>query len=251
ELISLLKEVNRRGWLESITVGDPGVGDTLEHALGIARNNLKTPDFKGIELKTTRVTKEGVERGKTRSTLFSKTPDGGMNYHEILEAYGKMQIPRGCSSPRFQLCETVSSKRVNAYDLFLKCDHSREKVLLLHSSSKNFPNPFAEFVSSWEYQTLKQSFSTKHRETMWIGAESRIINGKEYFHYTLAEYTGKPNTTALIDFIDCGIITVDLLAYITSEGRHRDHGMLWKIAPKNRSLLFGTMEKVDLETKIR
>ena len=50
ELLGKIKKVHNLGFLPSITFGDPGVGDTLEHALGIGRNNLRTPDYKGIEL---------------------------------------------------------------------------------------------------------------------------------------------------------------------------------------------------------
>lgn len=56
ELLNKLHIIHNRGFIPSITPGDPGVGDTLEHALGIERNNSKAPDYKGIELKTTRLT---------------------------------------------------------------------------------------------------------------------------------------------------------------------------------------------------
>ena len=246
ELIRLLKRINAQGWLPSITSGDPGVGDTLENALGIHRNNSRMPDFKGIELKTTRITKNGVLRTPTRNTLFTKTPDYGLDYHQILDAYGKLQIPRNSTVPRFQLYETFSTKRVNGYDLFLGCDNRRERVSLLHSAARILADPSADFVSSWEYETLKSAFANKHPETMWIGAESKIINGREYFRYTMAQYTSKPNTSALIDLIDRGIVTLDLAAHIKPDGSYRDHGMLWKINPKNRALIVGTVVDIKL-----
>lgn len=49
ELLEKLKEIHKRGFIPSITPGDSGVGDTLENALGIHRNNSKNPDYKGIE----------------------------------------------------------------------------------------------------------------------------------------------------------------------------------------------------------
>ena len=90
------------GFIPSITPGDPGVGDTLEYALGIMRNNSRAPDYNGIELKATRLTRHGSTRATTRSTLFTKVPDEGMTYREIVETYGKWQIPRGSMIERLQ-----------------------------------------------------------------------------------------------------------------------------------------------------
>ena len=246
ELIRLLQDLNNRGWLPSITPGDPGVGDTLENALGISRNNSRLPDYKGIELKTTRLTKDGKLRTPTRNTLFSKTPDDGLDYHQILDAYGKVQTPRGSTVPRLQLYETFSTKRVNGYDLFLGCDGRAEKVLLLHSAARILADPSADFVSSWNYSTLQSAFASKHPETMWIGAESKTVNGQEYFRYTVAQYTSKPNTSALIDLIGRGVVTLDLATHIKPDGSYRDHGMLWKINPKNRALIVGTVMDIKL-----
>ncbi|MBP5091344.1 MAG: MvaI/BcnI restriction endonuclease family protein [Bacilli bacterium] len=246
ELISLLKQISEEGWLPSITSGDPGVGDTLEHALGIDRNNSKLPDFKGIELKATRLTKEGKQRASTRNTLFTKTPDGGLSYREIVESYGKIQTPRGKSEPRFQLYETFSTKRVNGYGLYLACDDRNKKIEMYHSDIGNVNDPHAKFVSSWDYETLQDSFVQKHPETMWIGAESKCINGVEHFHYIAAQYTNKPNPEALLDLIAKGVITLDLAAHFGKDGKWRDHGMLWKIQPKNRALVVGAVENIKL-----
>lgn len=113
ELLQKIQAIHNQGFLPSITPGDPGVGDTLEHALGIERNNSRAPDYKGIELKTTRLTRNGVSRQVTRSTLFTKVPDVGMTYREIVDHYGKIQIPRGSTVARLQLYETFWVKAVS------------------------------------------------------------------------------------------------------------------------------------------
>lgn len=55
ELLWKIKDIHDQGFLPSITPGDPGVGDTLENALSISRNNSELPDYKGIELKASRL----------------------------------------------------------------------------------------------------------------------------------------------------------------------------------------------------
>ena len=84
ELLAKIRAIHDQGFLRSITPGDPGVGDTLEFALGISRNNSKSPDYRGIELKSTRLTRNGSKRSVTRSTLFTKVPDEGLSYREIV-----------------------------------------------------------------------------------------------------------------------------------------------------------------------
>lgn len=69
ELLAKLQDIHALGYLPSVTKGDSGVGDTLEHALGISRNNSKLPDYKGIELKTWRCVRNGKKKDN-RSTLL-------------------------------------------------------------------------------------------------------------------------------------------------------------------------------------
>ena len=88
ELLRKLINIHCMGFIPSITPGDPGVGDTLEHALGISRNNSKLPDYNGIELKCTRLTRGAKKKPKTRVNLFANTPDTGLSYREIVEKYG-------------------------------------------------------------------------------------------------------------------------------------------------------------------
>lgn len=246
ELIELLKGIKNQGWLESITPGDPGVGDTLENALGIHRNASKLPDYKGIEIKTTRLSKDGKKRTPTRNTLFTETPDDGLTYHEILNKYGKVQVPKKGTKARLQIYETCSAVRVNAYDLYLECNPNESKVYLKHSARRKLNDPSSDIVSSWDYDTLKRRLQEKHPETVWIGAESKLVNGREYFRYTAGQYTNKPNASALPELIQNGIITMDLAAHETN-GKYKDHGMLWKIKPKNRALIVGTVENIVLD----
>lgn len=72
ELIDKLKTVHKKGWIKTLRAGDTGVGFTFETLLGIEANSSKEPDFKGIEIKTSR--KNG---NNNLQTLFSKTPEWG------------------------------------------------------------------------------------------------------------------------------------------------------------------------------
>lgn len=244
ELLSKLEDIHKKGFIPSITKGDPGVGDTLEHELGISRNNSKKPDYKGIELKASRITKNGVKKTVTRSTLFSKVPDGGLSYSQILDKYGKMQIPRGETVPRKQIYETLSAKRYNAYGLKFVVDYDKDRLNLIDDAQ---PNP--NIVSYWEMEILRKTLLTKHPETFWVKAAAEMRPDLEYFRYDYAIHTKNPNTYLLAALIDNGEITADLAAHINPDGGYRDHGLLFKILPQDLHDLLSEDNTYDLSEK--
>lgn len=234
ELLGKLREIHNQGFLPSITDGDPGVGDTLEHALGISRNNIAAPDYKGIELKTTRLTRYGKKKATTRSTLFTKVPDEGMTYRQIVDNYGKIQTPRDSAIARLQLYETLRYSRANAYDLVLSLDSGNDKLLIEHESNNS-----RSFVSAWFMDTLRHSLLTKHKETFWVKAQSEMKNNQEYFRYDIVFHTKHPNVSLLEPLIETDKITVDLAAHYKPDGKWRDHGVLFKMKSEDLSLLLG------------
>ncbi len=242
ELRDKIKRIHDMGFIPSITRGDPGVGDTLEHALGISRNNYRVPDYKGIELKATRLSRNGHNRQSTRSTLFTKVPDEGLTYRQIVECYGKLQTPRGQTIPRLQLYETFRVSRANAYDLLLEVDSNNDKLKMLYQPNTDIKKN----VSAWFMQNLRNALLTKHHETFWVKAESKTHNGIEFFRYDKILHTKNPNVSLLAPLIETDIITLDLAAHINPDGKWRDHGMLFKMKPDDLPLLLGTPVIYDL-----
>lgn len=241
ELLNKLRTIHRQGFLPSITSGDPGVGDTLEAALGISRNNSKSPDYKGIELKATRLTRNGEKRATTRSTLFTKVPDEGMSYREIVDHYGKVQIPRGSTLARLQLYETFRCSRTNAYDLILDVDVNNDKLNMFHQTER-----LKKYVSAWQMCNLRETLLTKHHETFWVKAVSQTRNGHEYFRYDKVLHTKNPNASLLAPLLESDKITIDLAAHYKPDGKWRDHGVLFKMLPQDLHLLLGEPTEYDL-----
>ena len=237
-MLDLIRKINADGPQRSITPGDPGVGDTLEHALGIQRNNSKNPDYMGIELKATRLSRNGKLRTPTRSTLFSQVPDVGMSYREIVEKYGKVQVPRGSSETRLQLYETFRVSRPNAYGLILSVNDNADRLDMEYQDGNK-----RSYVASWTMKLLKERLRTKHPETFWVGATSEMIDGVEYFRYVRVLHTKNPNASLLGPLIDADKVTLDLAAHFDANGKWRDHGVLFKMDKKNFPLLFSDPEE--------
>lgn len=234
ELRAKIQAIHDMGFIPAITHGDTAVGDTLEHALGIERNNSRQPDYHGIELKASRITRNGTRRATTRQTLFAKVPDTGKSYREIVETYGKWQIPRNSDVERFQLYETFKASRINAYGLRLHIDENADELQII---SENEGRP--TFVSAWKLDTIRDAILSKHKETFWVKARSIVRDGVEYFRYDLILHTKGPNVSLLSALFESDIITLDLAAHFKPDGSWRDHGILFKMMPDDLPLLVG------------
>lgn len=250
ELRRKILAIHKQGFLPSITPGDPGVGDTLENALGIRKNNSKKPDYQGIELKASRISRNGKDVDN-RINLFAKVPDDGMKYRQIVENFGKIQIPSNRNEkkkkneenkPRLQLYESTSATRPNAYGLILHVDYENDKLELFHVDGQN-KTP----VSTWQLSNLKETLKTKHKETFWVKAVAKTINGVEHFRYDKIIHTKGPNLSMLAPMFAAGKVMVDFAAHIDPDTKKwRDHGVLFKVDPADLNLLFGEPEVYDL-----
>ena len=244
ELLDKIIQIYKQGFLPTITPGDPGVGDTLENALGIRRNNIAAPDYKGIELKATRLTRGGSRRPTTRVNLFSKVPEGGMTYAEIVRAYGKWVFNEKKQERRLSLENTTYCSKPNSHGLILDVDSNNDLLHLCHLDDAAVRRK----VSFWHLTSLRQQLLIKHHETFWVYAESINRDGVEWFRYNKIIRTKNPNDSLFGALIESDKIMVDLVAHISEStpNKCRDHGMLFKMWPTDLPLLFGEPEEYDL-----
>ena len=121
ELLGLLRTIARRGFIPAEGSGDTAVGRTLETALGIKQNSRKTPDYKGIELKSYRFRK-GI-----RKNLFAQVPDWQLSKFksssEILNHFGYQRA--GAFRLNCQVCAT----KPNSQGLRLKLDLEADRLI--------------------------------------------------------------------------------------------------------------------------
>lgn len=238
ELLEKLRSIHKMGFVRGISHGDTNVGMTLEHLLGIPPNSSKTPDYKGIELKSSRkhsscVRKKSVSPSK-KVTLFAQTPDwkrSKFSASDILNTFGY----RG-DKHSIQLNCTISNIP-NRQGLYL--DASDEVDLINKARSPQYVGD----VVVWALEKLKMRLETKHAETFWIQASTETRNGEEFFRYDLVRHTRKPNTVNLAGMFDAGIITVDFAMHLKEHGYVRDHGYLFRTTNNNFSHIF-PIEKI-------
>ena len=224
ELLLKLKRIAARGFVPALLNADTAIGRTLEHLLDIPMNSAKTPDYKGIELKSARDNKG------TRKGLFGKTPNWKLskfkNRTEILDAFGYWE--KGV----FRLYNTIRATGRNAQGLILRTDY--ELDYLFENSDKD---EIGDFLV-WELDVLKNALATKHKETFWIKAQSKYEDGNEYFLFKSAEHTKGPLLNQFGLLIDIGAITLDYPIKKLADGSVIDKGCNFKLKPSALNLLF-------------
>jgi hypothetical protein len=223
ELLDLMRKIAREP-VPAVCKGDTAVGRTLETILGIKQNSSQAPDYKGIELKSSR------RGGHNRSTLFAQVPDWKKSHlkssAEILERFGYE------SSAGRKLYCTVSSRSYNPRGLRLSLD--LESDLLSEISNKSD----CLDVVNWGLDLLHERLLTKHRETFWISATSLQRAGAEFFQYEAVRHTANPSVAQFDELLGSGGITVDhLIKSVRSLGA-QEKGPLFKIAKGRSDLLF-------------
>lgn len=223
-LIQKLRLIAKKGYIKSITSGPTGVGATLEKQLEIPINSSKEPDFHGIEIKSKRTQKSKKPSGL--QTLFSKTPDwknSPYSAKDLLNDFGYMK------SDVLQLYLTISAaKATNHHGFFLKVDESSDRLFCIHRTD----NKEKELLE-WSISSLITALEKKHKKTMWVSADTNVIEGIEHFHYYKATITEMGSFDHLTDLLRAGIITLDLTLKRKPSGTTRDHGYLFRVKSAN------------------
>lgn len=232
ELLQMLNKIAQRGLVPAMLNADTAIGRTLEMLLGIDINSSKKPDYKGIELKSYR------DKRGNRKNLFAQVPEWNLSKFkssaEILDNFG---YNRG---EDFKLYCTVSSIVRNSQGLMLKLDNNTRQ--LLENSDKS---NIGDFVV-WGLETLHKRLLEKHNETFWIAADSKIVDGKEFFQYKKVEHTKKPIVSQFDILLEQGIITLDHLIKRKVTGSVVEKGPIFKIKPNSLDLLFPPSQSYNL-----
>lgn len=231
ELLSKLNALSARGFIRSTIDADTAIGRLLETELGIDMNSKKTPDYKGIEIKSYR------SKRSNRKNLFAQVPNWQLSKYksskQILDAFGYQR------EGIHRLYCTVNSTAFNPQGLKLKVD---EKNGLLIEFSNASPQ---ERALVWEMGTLNSRLQEKHAETFWIEADVDMRNGTEWFKFVKVEHTKKPILSQLGILLDSGSVTLDHL--IKEKGQSAvEKGPIFKLKGDSLSLLFPPSLKYDL-----
>ena len=224
ELKDKLSEIYQMGYIVSKRKGNTGIGYTLETLLGVKENNLKTPDFDKIELKSQR------KEASNRVTMF--TFNRGVwkiKQRDMIEKYGYVDTKN-----RPSLYCTVDT-RVNNQGLSVKVEH--ESVRLYHIDGN--------LIAEWTGERLIETFREKMPALVVVIANTRINSDeKEEFWFDESFYLTQPNEDNLLDLIRQDKIIVDIRMHLRENKSVRNHGTGFRIDEKFLNLCFGNREQL-------
>jgi hypothetical protein len=233
ELLQMILGLSERGFIKTHRSGDTAVGHLLETELGIAANSSKAPDFKGIEIKSTRA------KAQNRHTMFAKVPDWRMSSlastAEFLSLFGYDR--RGF--PELN-CE-VGSKRANSQGLRLRV--SADETTL----EEFCETPDSNLSLRWTLESLRTALKRKHAETFWVKATSEQRHDGEYVRFDSVIHTSRPVLQQVVPLLTSGAITVDHLISKKPGKGVKEQGPLFKISDREFDVLFPRIEVHQLQ----
>ena len=265
ELLNILKSIEERGWVETVsksTTSTNDVGDTLESLLGIKRNSSKSPDYKGIEIK-------GSQKGPSTKKISGKFDLFGLvpNW-EISPVKSEVQLVDefGYDSKKHGAKALQSTVRHTKNPQGLYLDYNEEKDLI--ENNKSVTKKVSINLVNWKLADLKSSLSAKHSKTFWVVADKRVnpITLRKEFHYHTVIASSDPllNNFTLLVLQDTVSLEYVAKQKIDSKGKTmptargpgkgfpkiRSHGINWKIKSSKLSSLFPNNRIIDLKSYV-
>jgi hypothetical protein len=218
-----LEQIKKMGWVKNKRHGNAGgVGNTLEDLLEVAENNLEIPDFGEWELK--------CQRANTKSLLtllhFEPEPREARIVPQILlPNYGWPHKGAGIkySENERSFRQTINAIGYSDRGFGVKVDHVMKRIYITfdfgsidgrHSQWRSVikntigtsdinPKPY------WSFTEIEKKLNSKLNNLMYIRAETKTVDGEEFFKYNKLEAYVDPTINKFIDLVEAGDIFVD------------------------------------------
>lgn len=253
ELVSKLIEITNLGWVPNARPGNVGgVGNTLEDLLGIKENNLPVPNSAEWELK--------AQRSKTTSltTLFHSEPSPvALKFvpSVLLPQYGWPHTEAGNKYALGEMSfrQTISGLRRSDRGFMVVVNRNESKIEVSFDSKHVDPrhSSWLKSVSEriglddlnpkpyWGFSDLFHKAGTKLKNTFYVLADSKKVNGKEFLHYKKIYKLTKFSLEGLIKGIESGFVYVDFDARTG-----HNHGTKFRLNQNCFPYLYNSVEEI-------
>jgi len=252
-LIKKLKEIADMGWIPCGRHGNHGgIGNTLEDLLGIEENNLPIPNAAEWELK--------AQRAHTTSliTLFHMEPSPrALKFvpQVLLPMYGWAHQEAGGKYPKNEMSfrQTIHGLSRSDRGFMVQVDRSEQKVLIsfdansvdvrhedwLKGVKKKIglgeldPQPY------WGFDDLRHKAGTKLLNTFYVQAETKKVDGKEFYQYNKVLMLRKFSFEGFLTALEQAQVLVDFDARTG-----HNHGTKFRLRQNSLPLLYEEVKEV-------
>ncbi|SCG86933.1 MvaI/BcnI family restriction endonuclease [Methanobacterium congolense] len=230
---SVIKE---KGWVESHRKHDTGIGKTFEDLIGIVENNNYLADYQGIlELKASRILSESMV------TLFTKAPQPRGINSLMREKYGNPDPKAdGLKTIHTTFSALKFNNFVKNYGFKLEINESERRIYILVKNLKT--GEIEDTDIYYEFDTLKTIIENKCKYIAHINAESKKLDGKEYFRFKECYLLTGLTFEKFIQLIKEGLILYDIRIGVFRSGKNKgkthDHGSGFRFKKNNLEEIF-------------
>jgi hypothetical protein len=215
ELLMKFDGIKGRGWIDSLRMGDTGIGYTFETLLGIRENNDQLADFQGIEIKC-KGSKEGKVSSSSKINLFQASPIW------LKDATAKERI-RMLGKPDADdryACYSQVTAVPNNLGLRLDILHALEKIDLRKRT---------EAIGYWSFAQLAKRLSEKHSRAAFVKARVRTTRTRSQYLYEELVYCDRPSIDRFVNLVADRNIVFEFTMSEKADGRIRNHGYPWRL----------------------
>jgi hypothetical protein len=253
ELLLKLKKIQQLGWIHTNrSKNDGAVGNTLEDLLEIPENNLAIANTVDWELKSQRKNTSSLitlfhidpqprkpesvvsnvllpKYGWTHKEAGKKYPKGEMSFRATLN--GQTYTDRGIKLNVESVKRTVDIV-FNPLKTDARHKTWKKKVIKYHGKEEMV-------IAYWNFDELQKKCVGKIRNTIFIIADSRIINGQEEFKYEKIKLLEDFAFNNLLR----GLINGKILVDFDARTGH-NHGTKFRIKQNNWPVLFSKITEL-------
>ncbi len=241
DFIRELNKIEKMGYVQAHRSGPTAIGKTLEDLLGIEENCISTPDLGNVELKSARLNSNSM------LTLTTKSPDTRGANSWLRDNYGYKTNESILINPNLNILHsTLNGQNFNSLNgrPYLKLAFKNDKMYVEHAKDGILEKVF------WSENTLAKAFKSKYpqEKLYYVKADTKVINGVEYFHYKEAYYLQNFSAEKMLENIKSGIIEIDIRIGMypngVRKGASHDHGTGIRIRQDKLELCFESKKKI-------
>ena len=229
--------IKRMGWIKSLRNGTTGVGYTFEKLLGVQENSLALPDFYNIEIKTHR------KSSKSFISLFNYDPKGHNSYEikHIYDNYGYFSTKDKSKKVLNASLYCNQMKQVGDYFFCLRIDRNDKRLYLYIYNSDGM---LLERSAFWNFDILQQKLYYKLEYLAYVTADSKFVNGIEFFRYTHIHFYKLKNFDTFLDLLEKQKIRISFKVggniNFNFPGQIDNHGTSFSIKSNDLKLLYSS-----------
>jgi hypothetical protein len=219
-----LIEIRDLGFVPTMRSGNTGIGYTLETLFGIKENNVRTPDFGEIELKSQR------KNMSTPITLFTFNRGAWrVKQSDVIRTFGYVD-----ENGR-QALYCFATSKPNPQGLFTLADELELK--LFHTSGV--------LIASWAIEVILERFSEKMNALVTVLAETRLNETlREEFWFNEAYFLHTPSRENFVALLRQDAIVLDVRMHLKESGVARNHGTAFRTSESVLPLFFTHKERL-------